>query len=65
MADTKLEYCKCCQKKTIHAVKMYNDGTIVMECQVCRFREISKKGYNYRSYERAIARDTSTIRQPV
>ena len=54
MADFKHQYCKCCQKKTTHTEKTYYDGTAVLECNVCRFRELIKKGYNYRNYERAI-----------
>ena len=60
MADFKLWYCKCCQMRTSHKEKIYYDGTVVMECTVCRFRELTKKGYNYRSYERDIANMANT-----
>lgn len=52
MAGFKLRYCRYCQKITSQAVKTYYDGTVVMECLDCRFRELTKKGYNYRNYEK-------------
>ena len=57
MVDFKLRYCKCCEKRTLQAVKGYYDGTVVMECIECRFRELTKKGYNYRNYEREVTKE--------
>ena len=59
MTELKLWYCKCCQRRTPQTVKSYYDGTVVMECLECRFRELTKKGYNYRTYERRIAREAN------
>ena len=57
MVEINRHYCKDCQKNTSHIVQTYYDGTVVKICLVCRDKELTEKGYDYRRYERIINRD--------
>ncbi|MFC1804139.1 hypothetical protein ACFL0D_09290 [Thermoproteota archaeon] len=57
MVELKVHQCKVCQKKTSHVLQSYYDGTVVQVCLECRHRELTKKGYDYRRFERAITNE--------
>jgi ribosomal protein L44E len=54
MVELTHHYCKDCQKKTSHVLQTYYDGSVVRICLVCRSRELTRKGFDYRRYERII-----------